>query len=116
MDITTLAQTAASQAEHVVRRMIAVGWSVCHFHHLPDWLQVSSVYSVYPQTKTLQCFKDNDFLERGHRPPLPSFRACFKSIFRIHTETGNIWTHMLGCVAFIGKLLEDFDWLSIISV
>ncbi|XP_066251804.1 adiponectin receptor protein isoform X1 [Euwallacea similis] len=84
LDITTLAQNAASQAEHVVRRMIAVGWSVCHFHHLPDWLQ------------------DNDFLERGHRPPLPSFRACFKSIFRIHTETGNIWTHMLGCVAFIG--------------
>lgn len=28
--------------------------------------------------------------------------ACFKSIFRIHTETGNIWSHMLGCVAFIG--------------
>jgi len=33
---------------------------------------------------------------------LPSFRACFKSVFRIHTETGNIWTHLLGCVAFIG--------------
>ena len=27
---------------------------------------------------------------------------CFKSIFRIHTETGNIWTHLLGQVAFIG--------------
>ncbi|XP_050302889.1 adiponectin receptor protein isoform X2 [Anthonomus grandis grandis] len=84
IDITTLAQNAATQAENVVRKMIAVGWSVCHFHHLPEWLQ------------------DNDFLQRGHRPPLPSFRACFKSIFRIHTETGNIWTHMLGCVAFIG--------------
>lgn len=45
---------------------------------LPDWL------------------KDNDFLLHGHRPPMPSFRACFKSIFRIHTETGNIWTHLLG--------------------
>lgn len=84
LDITTLAQNAATQAEHVVRKMIAVGWSVCHFHHLPDWLQ------------------DNDFLEKGHRPPLPSYRACFKSIFRIHTETANIWTHLLGCVAFIG--------------
>ena len=45
---------------------------------LPDWLQ------------------DNDYLLDGHRPPMPSFRACFKSIFRIHTETGNIWTHLLG--------------------
>lgn len=53
----------------------------------------------------LYLFQDNDFLQRGHRPPLPSFRACFKSIFRIHTETGNIWTHMLGCVAFIGKFV-----------
>ncbi|XP_062125055.1 adiponectin receptor protein isoform X2 [Drosophila sulfurigaster albostrigata] len=59
-------------------------WKVCHYRNLPKWLQ------------------DNDFLHRGHRPPLPSFRACFKSIFRLHTETGNIWTHLLGCLAFIG--------------
>ncbi|KAK9874277.1 hypothetical protein WA026_002629 [Henosepilachna vigintioctopunctata] len=84
LDIATLAHNAASQAEHVVRKMIQAGWSVCHFRNLPAWLQ------------------DNDFLIFGHRPPLPSFRACFKSIFRIHTETANIWTHLLGCVAFIG--------------
>jgi len=59
-------------------------WKVCHFSHLPQWLQ------------------DNDFLRKGHRPPLPTFRECFKSVFRIHTETGNIWTHLLGVVAFIG--------------
>ena len=41
-------------------------------------------------------------LHRGHRPPLPSVAECLKSIFRIHTETGNIWTHLLGCVAFLG--------------
>ncbi|VDL65718.1 unnamed protein product [Nippostrongylus brasiliensis] len=41
----------------------------------------------------------------GHRPPLPSFSSCFKSIFALHTETGNIWTHMYGCVAFIGVAL-----------
>uniref|UniRef100_A0A8C9CNT2 Uncharacterized protein n=1 Tax=Phocoena sinus TaxID=42100 RepID=A0A8C9CNT2_PHOSS len=41
------------------------------------------------------CWRDNDYLLHGHRPPMPSFRACFKSIFRIHTETGNIWTHLL---------------------
>ena len=33
------------------------------------------------------------------------FRECFKSIFRIHTETGNIWTHLLGVVAFLGLAL-----------
>lgn len=53
-------------------------WRVIPFHVLPEWL------------------KDNDYLLHGHRPPMPSFRACFGSIFRIHTETGNIWTHLLG--------------------
>ena len=52
-------------------------WKVPHFQSLPQWLQ------------------DNDFLHFGHRPPLPT-SECFKSIVRIHTETGNIWTHLLG--------------------
>ena len=26
--------------------------------------------------------QDNDFLKKGHRPPLPSFKECFASIFR----------------------------------
>ncbi|UYV67437.1 ADIPOR2 [Cordylochernes scorpioides] len=74
----------AEQAEQLVRKVWEEAWKVCHFSSLPKWLQ------------------DNDFLIRSHRPPLPSFSACFCSIFRIHTETGNIWTHLLGCLFFIG--------------
>ncbi|KAF4012119.1 hypothetical protein G4228_003600 [Cervus hanglu yarkandensis] len=58
-------------------------WRVIPYDVLPDWL------------------KDNDYLLHGHRPPMPSFCACFRSIFRIHTETGNIWTHLLGFVLFL---------------
>ncbi|GFS11033.1 adiponectin receptor protein, partial [Elysia marginata] len=74
----------AEQAEEFVKKVWAAGWNVAHHHTLPDWL------------------KDNDFLLRGHRVPTNSFLACFKSIFRIHTETGNIWTHLLGMIAFLG--------------
>lgn len=80
----SLPARAAEQAEQLVRKVWEEAWKVCHFSNLPNWLQ------------------DNDFLHRGHRPPLPSFNACFRSIFRVHTETGNIWTHLLGCLAFIG--------------
>jgi len=60
-------------------------WSVvCSFTHLPHWLQ------------------DNEYLHHGHRPPLRTFMACIYSVFRIHTETGNIWTHLLGCLFFLG--------------
>lgn len=64
-----------------------VSWNTCTYQNLPDWLQ------------------DNEFLHKGYRPTLPSFRACFKSIFSLHTETVNIWTHLLGCIVFIGVAL-----------
>ncbi|CAF0732909.1 unnamed protein product [Adineta steineri] len=51
--------------------------------HLPHWLL------------------DNEYLLSGHRPPMPSFKQCFASIFRLHTETVNIWTHLLGTLVFI---------------
>ncbi|XP_023329414.1 adiponectin receptor protein [Eurytemora carolleeae] len=58
-------------------------WKVHSFEKLPGWM------------------RDNEFLTFGHRPELNSFRECFKSVFRIHTETGNIWTHFIGFIAFI---------------
>jgi len=84
-DLKNMMMNAAEQAEEFA---IAIwhklqSWKVIHFSHLPQWLQ------------------DNDFLHFGHRPPLPTIE-CFKSIIRIHTETGNIWTHLLGVMAFVG--------------
>uniref|UniRef100_A0A0K0EP17 Adiponectin receptor protein n=1 Tax=Strongyloides stercoralis TaxID=6248 RepID=A0A0K0EP17_STRER len=66
----------------VIKKTWEAVWTVQNFEELPDWL------------------KDNEYLLTGHRPPLPSFIECFKSILSLHTETGNIWTHLIGCVAF----------------
>ena len=77
---------AADKAERISKRAIELarsGWYLLSHFELPEWL------------------RDNDFLSHHHRPPMPSFRSCFKSIFKIHTETGNIWTHLIGCLAFI---------------
>lgn len=84
VDFLQVPRKALDQAEELAKRVWEAGWTVVHHNSLPKWL------------------RDNDFLLRGHRPPLNSFWACFKSIFRIHTETGNIWTHLLGFIAFIG--------------
>lgn len=74
---------AAEQPGEIRQKLVDGSWKLCHFESLPKWLQ------------------DNEYLQWGHRPPLPSFPVCFKSIFRIHTETGNIWTHLVGCLLFI---------------
>ncbi|XP_071964890.1 adiponectin receptor protein-like isoform X2 [Antedon mediterranea] len=101
------AEAAASTAENAKRygRKVkeAFVWKVTHFNLLPSWL------------------KDNEFLHDYHRPQLPSFKVCFKSMFRIHTETGNIWTHLLGCLAFfslmiyylVTSILADIKWQEI---
>ncbi|CAH8501223.1 unnamed protein product [Heterobilharzia americana] len=72
----------AHRAEEVARHLWMSGWEVVNFQRLPAWL------------------KDNDMLLHGHRPELNNVWACVKSVFRIHTETGNIWTHLLGCFSF----------------
>lgn len=70
----------AEQAKEVGKAVVQ--YLVDH-SHLPHWLL------------------DNEFLISGHRPPMPSFKECFASIFRLHTETVNIWTHLLGTMFFV---------------
>ena len=57
-------------------------WTVIPFDALPFWM------------------KDNEFLVTNYRPPMYSIRGCMKSIFRLHTETLNIWTHLVGFLFF----------------
>lgn len=60
------------------------------FHELPDHM------------------KDNDFIVTGYRAYY-SAKQCFSSIFRVHNETMNIWTHMLGFFLYVAMLLISFN-------
>jgi len=53
-------------------------WTPVSYSSLPDWL------------------RDNELIETGHRPQLGNFYACLESVVRLHSETGNVWTHLLG--------------------
>ncbi len=83
VDLLYMPKNCAEQVELFAKYVWESGWKAMPHHALPNWL------------------RDNDFLLKGHRPPLPSVKACFKSIFRIHTETGNIWTHLIGAISFV---------------
>lgn len=81
--------TACNDGDGVLQREVRLQlrphskWRLLSHLDLPEWL------------------RGNPFLSHYHRPPMPSFGFCFKSIFKIHTETGNIWTHLIGFVAFV---------------
>jgi len=67
--------------------------ALLNFHELPDWLQ------------------DNSFVLKYYRPPM-SFLECFYSIFRLHNETGNIWTHLAPA---LGLFLSIFYYILIVD-
>eukprot|EP00112_Aurelia_sp_Birch-Aquarium-sp1_P000524 Seg1050.4 transcript_id=Seg1050.4/GoldUCD/mRNA.D3Y31 product="Adiponectin receptor protein" protein_id=Seg1050.4/GoldUCD/D3Y31 len=83
-------QVAAEQAGQCIKCVFNTGWGVVSHWELPTWL------------------RDNEFLSHGHRPQLPSFKQCFGSMFRMHTETGNIWTHLIGLVLFLLAMLAVY--------
>lgn len=82
LDLFYVPKNCPEQMEQFAKHVWETGWKALPKHCLPHWL------------------KDNDYIIKGYRPPLPSIRACFASIFRWHNETINIWTHGLGILKF----------------
>ncbi|KAK3352795.1 hemolysin-III related-domain-containing protein [Lasiosphaeria hispida] len=46
--------------------------------------------------------RDNQYITRGYRHTSNSFDKSFASLGYLHNESVNIWTHLLGAVAFAG--------------
>ncbi|GAA6025475.1 hypothetical protein JCM10207_000783 [Rhodosporidiobolus poonsookiae] len=45
--------------------------------------------------------RDNPLIVRGYRRLQHSYRGCLRTIFGVHNETVNIWTHLLGSTTAI---------------
>lgn len=58
------------------------------FHDLPEWM------------------RDNEYITDMHRPQIKNLKSCIRSIFSIHAETGNIWTHLIGALIFVGLIVN----------
>ncbi|KAJ3068428.1 Adiponectin receptor protein 1 [Podochytrium sp. JEL0797] len=51
---------------------------------------------------------DNAYLLTGYRQEMGNYLDCFKSLFYVHNETGNIYSHMIGSGLFIVWLIIMF--------
>ena len=63
-------------------------------------LKESSSWQVHDKSQT-PVWMHSPYLESGYRPVMENGKAIFSSIFRVHNETGNIWTHMIGAIGFV---------------
>ncbi|KAI9734687.1 MAG: dolichol-P-mannose synthesis [Cirrosporium novae-zelandiae] len=71
------ASEALNSAEQTVEKHFTLTW-----HQLPSWLQ------------------DNHFIRNGYRQPSNSYLKSWRSLGYLHNESVNIWSHLLGAVAF----------------
>lgn len=46
----------------------------------------------------MQC---DPYIRRGYRPQLDSFSVCFQSIFYLHNESVNIWSHIISALIIL---------------
>ena len=51
------------------------------------------------------------FIHTSYRPTSSGILYSLRSAFRLHNETGNVWTHALPILYFLYFLLFDQDWL-----
>ena len=63
-------------------------------------LKESCSWQVHDKSQT-PVWMHEPYLESGYRPVMENGKAIFSSIFRVHNETGNIWTHMIGAIGFV---------------
>lgn len=74
----SLAFKTKQTAFQLIKEFAKAECSTTEFKEQPEWLG------------------DNRFLHCGHRRPTYSFLICTRSIFQLHNETVNIWTHLIG--------------------
>ena len=53
--------------------------------------------------------KDNEFIQKGYRINFNTPKKIFRSLFMVHNESVNIWTHLLGALVVLG-VLGYFLW------
>jgi hypothetical protein len=67
---------------------------------------------IVPRSLAHQWLIDNTFIKEGYRINYKSFGDLTASIFTLHNETANIWTHLIAFlvfIVFIGYTLVNFD-------
>ncbi|KAI6658613.1 Adiponectin receptor protein-like [Oopsacas minuta] len=68
---------------------------------LPFWAIPKHSFPLLKYPQLPDWYKDNECIRKYYRPPLRSFKKCIKSIGYWHTESGNIWSHLLGMIIFL---------------
>ena len=87
-NIQVSAHAVAEAGQEAVTRSSNAIQHILHYDQLPKWM------------------KNDSHIKLGYRRQLGSFRECFWSLFYLHNESVNIWSHLLPAICYMVLLLK----------
>ena len=66
-------------------------WKTIHISKVPKWMR-------------------HEFVLSGYRPKMSSYTKALFSIFRLHNQSGNIWSHLIGTAYFTAIAFKFFSY------
>lgn len=54
--------------------------------------------------------RDNEFIHSGYRLNFSSTKRILKSLFMLHNESVNVWSHLLGVFLFLILIIYTLNW------
>ncbi len=82
-NIQASAHVIAEASHDAVNRSTNAVQHILHYDQLPEWMKV------------------DPYIKHGYRRPLNSFRDCYHSLFYLHNESINIWSHLVPAFFYI---------------
>jgi hypothetical protein len=58
-------------------------------------------YKVVDITEAPKYFIDNEFIQKGYRINFTNIKVILKSLFMVHNELINVWSHLLGALLIL---------------
>ena len=56
--------------------------------------------------------RDNEYIKRGYRNNFNSIKKILRSLFMVHNESVNVWTHLLGLFLVFALLFYTANYIS----
>ena len=78
------------------------------------WSSTNTTPQIGSIAEAHHFLRDNEYILSGYRIYFNSTRRILKSLFMLHNESANVWTHLAGVIVFLVLMgytafMLDFD-------
>jgi hypothetical protein len=91
----------------MVTKRIGSAPSLCHFDQVPPYRKIDFIHTAYRGSREWIEINNHQNSTPDYHQVVYEWMECLKSLFYLHNETVNIWTHLLGGSLFFFAALKE---------